>query len=83
MSELLFTGMDIPKEIQGIADTVKSRVCAGMTDLERKAYDHGVGQTLNILRALLEFDEEPIVHIENIECPTEMTVKELKKIFLR
>lgn len=83
MNELLFSAMDIPKEIQKLLDTVEESMCNGMTDSERKAYHCGVSNALSAARGLLELDEEPAVHVPGLDGLTEMDIEELEEIFLR
>lgn len=83
MNELLFNGMDIPQEVEKSLKTVVNQVCNGMNDSERNAFNLGVGNTLAILRTLLEMDEEPVVHIPNHDVIEEMDIEELEEIFLK
>lgn len=82
MYELIFGAMDIPREVLDLLDTVEDRVCKNMTDTEKDAYDVGVHNTLNALRALLELDELPKVHISGLKEVTEMDIEELEDRFL-
>lgn len=83
MDELLFNGMDIPNEAEKLLKTVVDQICNGMNESEKKAFNLGVGNTLAILRTLLEMDEEPVVHIPNLDVIEEMDIAELEKIFLK
>jgi hypothetical protein len=83
MTELLFNGMDIPNEVEKLLKTVVNQVCNGMNESEKTAFNLGVGNTLAILRTLLEMDEEPVVHIPNLDVIEEMDIEELEKIFLK
>jgi len=82
MGELLFNAMDIPNEAEKLLKTVANQVCNGMNESEKTAFNLGVGNTLAILRTLLEMDEEPVVHIPNLDMIEEMDIEELEKIFL-
>ena len=83
MNELLFNGMDIPNEVEKLLKTVVNQVCNGMNESEQTAFNLGVGNTLAILRTLLEMDEEPVVHIPNLDVIEEMDIAELEEIFLQ
>lgn len=83
MNELIFNGMDIPREVSKLLKTVVNQVCNGMNESEKTAFNLGVGNTMAILRTLLEMDEEPVVHIPNHSVIEEMDVAELEKIFLK
>ena len=82
MNELLFNGMDIPQEVEKLLKTVVNQVCNEMNDSERNAFNLGVGNTLAILKTLLEIDEEPTVHVPHLDGIEEMDIKELEEIFL-
>lgn len=82
MSELIFNGMDIPQEVSKLLKTIVNQVCNGMNESEKTAFNLGVGNTMAILRTLLEINE-PVVHIPNLDVIEEMDVKELEEIFLK
>ena len=82
MNELLFTGMDILKQTRKLVENTTDQACSGLTDAERAAYLGGVANTLSILDALLQLDEEPVVHIPNFNNIEEMAIGELEEIFL-
>lgn len=82
MNELIFNGMDIPQEVSKLLKTVVNQVCNGMNESEKTAFNLGVGNTMAILRTLLEMDEEPVVHIKDLEEIEEMDIAELEKRFL-
>lgn len=83
MNELLFNAMDVPNEAKKILDEKSDDICKGMTEQERKAYDFTVETVLGLMRALLEIDEEPTVHIKGLNEMQEMDIAELEKIFLK
>ncbi len=83
MNELLFNGMDIPNEVGKLLKTVVNQVCNGMNESEKTAFNLGVGNTLAALRTLLEMDEDPVVHIPNLDVIEEVDVAELEDIFLK
>jgi hypothetical protein len=82
MSELIFSAMDVPREVLDLLDGVEDKVCKNMTDTEKDAYDFGVRNTLNALRALLELDDEPTVHVPGLKEVVEMDIEELEERFL-
>ncbi len=83
MNELLFSAMDVPNEAKKILDEKSDEICKGMAESERKAYDFGVYTVLGLVRAMLEIDEEPAVHIKGLNEMQEMDVAELEEIFLK
>ena len=54
-----------------------------MNESEKTAFNLGVGNTLAILRTLLEMDEEPVVHVPGLDGIEEMDIQELEEIFLK
>ena len=83
MNELLFNGMDIPKKVEKLLKGFVSQICNGMNESEKAAFNLGVGNTLAMLKTLLEVDEEPVVHIPGLDGIEEMDIWELKEIFLK
>ena len=83
MNELLFNAMDVPNEVKKILDEKSDAICKEMTEQERKAYDFAVETVLGLIRALLEIDEEPAVHIKGLNEMQEMDIAELEGIFLK
>ena len=82
MNELLFSAMDVPNEVQKILDEKSDTICKGMAESEREAYDFGVSTVLNLMRGLLEMDEEPAVHVSGLDHIEEMDIAELVDLFL-
>lgn len=82
MSELIFSAMDVSREVLDLLDGVEDKVCKNMTDTEKDAYDFGVHNTLNALRALLELDDDPTVHVPGLKEVVEMDIEELEERFL-
>lgn len=82
MNELLFNGMDIPNQVEKSLKGFVNQICNGMNESEKKAFDLGVGNTLAMLRTLLEMDDEPVVHIKDLEEIEEMDITELEERFL-
>lgn len=79
---MIFNAMDIPKEVLKLLDSVEDMVCESMTDTEKEAYDFGIHNTLNALRALLKLDGEPTVHVPSLKEIVEMDIEELEDRFL-
>jgi hypothetical protein len=82
MNELLFNAMDIPNEVEKFLKRYVNKLCNGMNESEKTAFNLGVGNTVAILRTLLEMDEEPVVHIPGLGDIEEMDIKELEERFL-
>lgn len=83
MNELIFNAMDVPNEVQKFLNKVENGICKGMSDAERKAYDFGVTTVMNVMRSLLEMDEEPVVHVSGLNEIEEIDVAELEERFLK
>lgn len=80
-NEVLFMAMNIPAEVDKIIrKTFKNATCEGMNGDEYLAYTLGVNNTLNVLRAILNDDEDVVVHLPNINMPTEMDIDEIAEI---
>ena len=82
MDELLFNGMDIPNQVEKSLKGFVNQICNEMNQSEKMAFDLGVGNTLAMLRTLLEMDNEPVVHIKDLNEIEEMTLEELEEIFI-
>ena len=82
MDELLFNGMDIPNQVEKSLKGFVNQICNGMNDSEKTAFNLGVGNTLAMLRTLLEMDNEPVVHIKDLKEIEEMDIEELEERFL-
>ena len=82
MNELIFNGMDIPDQVVEYLKKVENAICCEMNEPEKTAFKLGVGNTLAILRTLLEMDEEPVVHIPGLNGMEEMDIAELEERFL-
>ena len=83
MDEILFVGIDIPKAVKKLLESID--VCEGMTSSEKKAYDMGVKNVLSALKAIVEphADYEACVHIPGKEICEEFNYEDLKKIILQ
>lgn len=82
MNELIFNGMDIPDQVTKLLNKVENQIYNEMNESEKIAFKLGVGNTLAILRTLLEMDEEPVVHIPGLNGMEEMDIAELEERFL-
>ena len=76
LRELLFTGMDIPKEAQDLMDKLTS--IEGMTEDEKRAYRFGVVEAFRAVRTILEANDDTIVcHLEGHDCMEEFDLDDL------
>ena len=82
MNELLLNAMDVPNEAKKILNEKSDEICKGMTESERNAYDFAVETVLGLMRALLEIDELPAVHVKGLNEMQEMDIAELEERFL-
>ena len=80
MNDLYFLGMNIIEEVKIMANFTTETCTDGMTESELAAYKAGVSNVMSALKALLD-DDIPIVNIDNIEIPTELTIEELEDFF--
>ena len=79
MEELYFIGTDIVEETRTLVNETIKECTNGMTENELRAYKYGVQNTLNALIAVVctEYENEFVVHINGIECPTEFDIDDL------
>lgn len=82
MNELLFNAMDVPNQVEKSLNGFVNQICNGMNESEKQAFNLGVGNTLAMLRTLLEMDDEPVVHINGLKEIEEMDITELEERFL-
>lgn len=76
LSELLFTGMDVPSEAQKLMSKLTS--IEHMTEDEKKAYEFGVYETLRAVRTILNLDDDHLVfHLEGHSCMEEFDLDAL------
>ena len=75
LNDLLFTGMDITNETRKLIKKTLNN--DAMTENERKAYALGVENTLSALEAILDSDENLIVHEAGLGLPTEYDINDL------
>lgn len=76
LSELIFTGMDVPSEAQKLMNQMPS--CTdGMTDSELKAYEMGIKNALWAVKTVLEIDECVVFHDPELSVMTEFDLDDL------
>lgn len=74
LKNLLFTGMDIPKEVEKMLGKVYLH---NMTEEEKQIYRLGEANAIRALRALLRGDEHLVVFADGFEMPEEIDLNEL------
>lgn len=79
LDDITFLGMNIVKETQKFVESFPSSTTEGMTESELAAYNMGIINTLGALQALMGLDvnEIAVIHMEDTEMPTEITIDEL------
>lgn len=77
LRDILFTGMDISKEVRHLLHTVEASTVNGMTASEHKAYKMGIENTLSAMKALLDQDEHIVFHLKDHDCMEEFDLDEL------
>jgi len=66
MDEVLFMGMNLPKEIKRFIDEKESVITNGMNNTELKAYRLGVKNSFLALSSIINgFDDYVIIHTDN------------------
>lgn len=79
LSELLFTGMDVPSEAQKLMSKLTS--IERMTKDEKAAYEFGVSEALRAVRTILNLDDDHLVfHLEGHDCMEEFDLDALIEI---
>jgi hypothetical protein len=81
MENIIFKGLDIPKELDDELFKRDKQITYGMNDKEVVAYHLGIDKAISTLRKLLCDDEHLVVHI-NQHAPSELTLQELSDIYL-
>lgn len=79
--KMIFTGMDVCKELSKTLNDVKVPCCMGMSDSEKKAYQLGIDNCLSLLKSLFDDDSTVVVNVDNLEIPEEFMVEDLEAIF--
>lgn len=80
LRDILFTGMNIPKEVRLLLDAGEVSTVNGMTASEYNAYKMGVENTLSAMKSLLNQDDHIVFHIEGHGCMKEFDLDELIEI---
>ena len=81
MNEVYFLGIDIVEEIKSMVDIITSTCTNGMTENELKAYELGIKNMLSVLEATIYDSDLPVVNINGMDTPTELSVDELECFF--
>jgi hypothetical protein len=76
-NDLLFLGLNLPKEIKDMLKSRENIITKGMTEGELKAYELGVSNSLSALTSLLQTKNENFVINVNIDTPTEFDISDL------
>jgi hypothetical protein len=82
MEDILFKGLDIPKELDNELFKRDKQITFGMNDKEVIAYHLGIDKAISTLRKILCDDEHLVVHISQLS-PTELTMQELSDLYLK
>lgn len=79
LSEILFTGMDIPSEAKKIFDQYMDT--SKMTEDEERAFRFGATEAFRAVRNILNIDGDHVVfHLEGHDCMQEFDLDELLEI---
>ena len=81
MNEVYFLGIDIVEEVKSMVDVITSTCTNGMTENELKAYELGIKNMLSVLEATIYDSDLPVVNINGMDTPTELSVDELECFF--
>lgn len=77
MNELYFLGMDITAEVKELMRLMEIVGVDGMSESELKAYKLGVDHVMAALKSTLDNSDTAIIHIDDMEIPTELSVDEV------
>ena len=82
---LLFTGMNIPKELQNVVDQMIEKMEKENGEKAPQAYLDIVNSIIGTLEKMLEYaleeDNSIIVHCPDLDIPSELDYNELVKMF--
>ena len=81
MNEVYFLGIDIVEEVKSMVDIITSTCTNGMTENELKAYELGIKNMLSVLEATIYDSDLPVVNINGMDTPTELSIYELECFF--
>ena len=79
MNELYFLGMDIVEETKTLVDFTEITCTNGMAENELAAYSMGVKNTISALKSVLNDNDLPVININGLEIPTELSIEELEE----
>ena len=81
MDDIMFVGMNIPKEVEKLIKGKESIITTGMNDSELKAYQLGITNTISALSSSLNaLDSDVVVHVQDVDFITELDYHDLKKL---
>lgn len=81
MNEVYFLGVDIVEEVKSMVDVITLTCTNGMTENELKAYELGIKNMLSVLDATIYDTDLPVVNINGMDTPTELSIDELEHFF--
>ena len=81
MNEVYFLGIDIVEEVKSMVDVITSTCTNGMTENELKAYELGIKNMLSVLETTIYDSDLPVININGMDTPTELSVDELECFF--
>lgn len=81
MNELYFLGTDVVVEVKDLMKFTTITATDGMAENELKAYNLGIDHTITALKAVLNGEGLPVVHITGLEVPTELSIEEVAECF--
>lgn len=81
MNELYFLGTDIVVEVKDLMKFMTVTMTDDMDENELKAYHLGIDHVMCALKSVLDVNDMPIVNIDGIETPTELSVEEISEYY--
>lgn len=78
--DLIFLGVDMPSEINKVLSKASDKLTDGISESEIKAYNLGIHNAIAILKGFIA-SNRPVVHVDNLRCPTELFYDEVVRIF--
>ena len=79
LRDLLFTGMDIPRQARKIINGFVN-ITEHMNEDELRAYEMGVRNALNVVKMLVRDDEHIVFHVQDYDVVEEFDLDELIEI---
>lgn len=81
MDEVLFMGMNLPKEVDKFLNEKELLITNGMSGAELKSYRLGVKNALSALSSIINgFDDYVLVHTANERYTCELDIRDLRKM---